>query len=501
VSIWRSNYPDVTIGGATLPSMVQQAIERHPGRTALVDGESGKAVTYQEFGRRVERISAWLARQGIQSGSTVALWAPNTPPWAAFALATMRLGATVTALNPQWTEDEAERQLNDAKAELVVTTPTLANLSGGRQVVVLGEHNLATILANDHPAPPPATDHERVALLPYSSGTTGLPKGVQLTHTNLVTTVRQVQAVTRIGEQDTVLALAPFFHVLGGVVTLLVPLAAGATVVTVPRFEPALVLDLIERHRITFTAAPPPVAGFLAHHPSVAGRDLTSLQLFAVGGAALPVHLHKAVAARLPGCVVAQGWGLTETTSSVCVPDRAAPAPPGTVGRLLPNTKLTVVDPDTGEPAAVGELWVRGPQVMAGYLNKPGATAEIVDADGWLHTGDLGRVDDDGNVVVLDRLKDLIKVDGFQVAPAELEALLMSHPVIADAAVVGRPDERHGERPAAYVVAKGPFDPDAIIDWLAARTAAYKHLAEVVAVGTLPRTPSGKLQRRFLRYR
>jgi acyl-CoA synthetase (AMP-forming)/AMP-acid ligase II len=501
VSIWRSNYPDVDVGGATLPSIVDKAIERHPGRTALVEGESGKAVTYAEFGHRVERISAWLARRGVEQGSTIALWAPNTPPWAAFALATMRLGATVTAMNPQWTADEAERQLNDAKAEIVVTTPTLANLSGARQVIVLGEHNLATMLANEYPAPPPATDHDAVALLPYSSGTTGFPKGVQLTHTNLVTTVRQVQAVLRVGDNDTVLALAPFFHVLGGIVTLLVPLAAGATVVTVPRFDPALVLDLIEQHRITFTAVPPPVAGFLAHHPSVAGRDLTSLQLLAVGGAPLPVHLQKAVAARLPRCVVAQGWGLTETTSSVCVPDRADPAPPGTVGRLLPNTELTVVDPDTGRPAAVGELCVRGPQVMAGYLNEPAATAEILDADGWLHTGDLGRVDNDGNVVVLDRLKDLIKVDGFQVAPAELESLLMTHPVIADAAVVGRPDERHGERPVAYVVAKGPFDPGAITDWLAARTTAYKHLAEVIAVGTLPRTPSGKLQRRYLRYR
>jgi acyl-CoA synthetase (AMP-forming)/AMP-acid ligase II len=501
VSIWRSTYPDIEVGGTTLPALVQQAIERHPTRTALIDGESGHAVTYQEFGHRVERISAWLVHQGIQHGSTVALWAPNTPPWAAIALAAMRLGATVTAMNPQWTEDEAGRQLNDAKAELVITTPTLANLSGGRPVVVLGEHNLAVILANEHPAAPPVTDPDAVALLPYSSGTTGFPKGVQLTHTNLVTTVRQVQAAVRVSEHDTVLALAPFFHVLGSVVTLLVPLAVGATVVTVPRFEPALVLDIVERHRVTFTAVPPPVAGFLANHPSVVGRDLTSLHLLAVGGAPLPVHIQDAAAARLPGCVVAQGWGLTETSSSVCVPDRADPAPPGTVGRLLPNTELTVVDPDTGRPAAVGELWVRGPQVMAGYLNQPAATAEILDADGWLHTGDLGRVDDGGNVVVLDRLKDLIKVDGFQVAPAELEALLMTHPVIADAAVVGQPDERHGERPVAYVVARGPFDADAITDWLAARTAAYKHLAAVVAVGTLPRTASGKLPRRHLRHR
>jgi acyl-CoA synthetase (AMP-forming)/AMP-acid ligase II len=505
--VWRSSYPDVAVGGATLPAMVETVIERQPDRIALVDGASGASVTYAEFGRRVERISAWLAHHGIAPGDTVALWAPNTPPWAACALATMRLGATVTAVNPGWTAQEAATQLADAGAAVVVTTPRLAELAadmaGVRHVVVLGEQGRATalsaVLACDDPAPPAATDPDAVALLPYSSGTTGLPKGVLLTHTNLVTMVRQVNAVARFTEQDVVLALAPFFHVLGGIVTLAVPLAVGATVVTVAQFEPALVLDVIERHRITATAVPPPVASFLAHHPAAATRDLSSLQLLAVGGAPLPVAVHEAVAARLPGCVVAQGWGLTETTAGICVPDRQNPSPPGTVGRLLPNTELMVVDPETGRSVDAGELWVRGPQIMAGYLNRPSATAEILSPEGWLRTGDLGHVDIDGNVVVLDRLKELIKVDGYQVAPAELEALLLSHPSIRDAAVVGRPDERHGERPVAYVVADGPLDALSVGDWLGERTAAYKRLADVIVVDQLPRTPSGKLLRRVLR--
>jgi len=314
--------------------------------------------------------------------------------------------------------------------------------------------------------------------------------------------IRQVATVTGMTERDRVLALAPFFHVLGGIVMLAVPLAVGATVVTVPRFDPALVLDVIGRHRITAAAVPPPVAGFLVNHPAVAGRDLSSLEWLAVGGAPLPVPVHRALVARLPGCAVAQGWGLTETTAGACVPDRHRPGPPGTVGGLLPNTELMVVDPDTGHAVGAGEpgeLLVRGPQVMAGYLNRPAATAEIIDPDGWLHTGDLGLVDADGNVVILDRLKELIKVDGYQVAPAELEALLVSHPSITDAAVVGRPDDRHGERPVAYVVAAGPVDPPAIVDWLAGRTAPYKRLADVVPVDALPRTPSGKLLRRLLR--
>jgi len=326
-----------------------------------------------------------------------------------------------------------------------------------------------------------------------------------------VTMVRQVAAVAGFTGNDTILALAPFFHVLGGIVTLAVPLAVGATVVTLPRFEPEPVLDTIERHRITVTAVPPPVAGFLAHHPTVEGRDLSSLQLLAVGGAALPVPVHKALETRLPLCVVAQGWGLTETTAGICVPDRSDPSPPGTVGRLLPNTELMVVEPDTGralDAGERGELWVRGPQVMAGYLNQPAATAEMLGDGGWLRTGDLGLVDAEGHVVVLDRLKELIKVDGYQVAPAELEALLVAHPAIADAAVIGRPDDRHGEVPIAYVVAtvgspgsSDRLDIPVILAWVAERVAEYKRLADLVVVQELPRTPAGKLLRRVLRER
>lgn len=506
--IWNSEYADVPVGGATLPAMVQAAIEKQPDRTALIEGASGASVTYAEFGRRVERISAWLAHRGIGAGHTVALWAPNTPPWAACALAAMRVGARVTAMNPAWTAEEASAQVRDAGAAVIVTTPALAatatTLTG--QVVVLGDGDhgvpILDVLASEHPVPPAATDPDAVALLPYSSGTTGTPKGVMLTHTNVVTMVRQVQAAVRLTERDTVLALAPFFHVLGGIVTMAVPLATGAAVVTVGRFDPALVLDVIERHRPTFTAVPPPVAAFLARHPAAAQRDLSSLELIAVGGAPLAVGVHEALRERLPGCNVAQGWGLTETTAGICVPDRDRPSPPGTVGRLLPNTELTVAEPDTGRAMGTGEpgeLWVRGPQLMAGYLNRPGATAEIVDGDGWLHTGDLGKVDADGNLVILDRLKELIKVDGYQVAPAELESLLLAHPAIADAAVIGRPDDRHGEVPVAYVVNAGSIDTTVLREWLAQRTAPYKHLADVIEVDQLPRTPSGKLLRRMLR--
>ena len=323
--IWTSTYPEVAVGGATLHGMVFDAIERHPDRIALVDGVSGASVSYAELGRRVSRISAWLVADGVRPGAAVAVWAPNTPPWVACALAATRIGAAVTGINPQWTSDETAAQLADAGVETVVTIPALvekaAGMSGVKRIIVVGEGPRATrlsdVLAAESPIPPASLDERAVALLPYSSGTTGLPKGVRLTHSNVVTSVRQVAAVTHISERDTVLALAPFFHVLGAVVMMAVPLAVGATVVTVPRFDPAQVLGVLERHGVTVIAVPPPVADFLARHPAVAGRNLSSLELVAVGGAAFPEPVHRELAARLPGCVIAQGWGLTETTGSV----------------------------------------------------------------------------------------------------------------------------------------------------------------------------------------
>jgi acyl-CoA synthetase (AMP-forming)/AMP-acid ligase II len=390
----------------------------------------------------------------------------------------MAAGMTVTPVNPAYTEAELAALLEDSGASLVL-----------ERLPSLGA-----------PAPPVSAPDD-LALLPYSSGTTGLPKGVMLTHVQLVTAVRQVQAALRPTERDTLLAVAPFFHVLGFAVVLSGGLTAGARLVTLARFDLERMLALIERHRITMLVGAPPIMLALAEHPLVDRYDLSSLRFLASGGAPLAAELQAAVAARLPWAVVGQGWGMTETTVGAAVADRVLGSLPGSVGRALPNTSLRVVDPIGGGdlgPGEDGELWVRGPQLMAGYRGRPDATAAIIDADGWLHTGDLGHIDASGNVFVVDRLKELIKVSGYQVAPAELEALLISHPAVADAAVVGRPDRRLGEVPMAFVVARGDVAPLELIEWAAARTAPYKRLAEVTFVDALPRSPAGKLLRRLL---
>jgi acyl-CoA synthetase (AMP-forming)/AMP-acid ligase II len=321
-----------------------------------------------------------------------------------------------------------------------------------------------------------------------------------LTHANLVTMLRQLNRGLGVTRRDTLLAVPPFF-VMGFMATLALPLASGATVVTVPRFDLGRFLALVQRHRVTVLVVPPPVMAALAGHPMVDAHDLSSVELIVSGGAPLGADLQRAVAARVPGAAVGQGWGMTETAIGATMPERRSGTAPGSVGRVMPNTELRVVDPRTGRDLGAGEpgeLWVRGPQVMAGYLNNPAATAEMLDADGWLRTGDLGRVDDDGNVFIVDRLKELIKVSAHQVAPAELEALLLGHPAVADAAVIPRPDAAHGEVPVAVVVPRGEVDGEQLMAWVAARVAPHKRLRAVRFAEAVPRTPSGKLLRRVL---
>jgi acyl-CoA synthetase (AMP-forming)/AMP-acid ligase II len=508
--VWKSRYSDVAIGGAPVPELVRTVAAQQPHRIALVDGPTGAQVDYRELVRRVDAIAAWLSEEEFQPGDRLALWAPNTPPWAAFALAAMQLGGAVTALNPAAVESEIASQVEDAHVSVLVTIPSLvptARRLGVRRLVVIGQAEgavpLADVLATTAAQVRRDVDDSALALLPYSSGTTGLPKGVMLTHANLVTVTRQISVPLQPLPDDVTLALAPWFHILGFTAELLVPLAAGATVVTQPGFDPEVFLDLLQRHRVTYLAVPPPVAAFLARSPAVSHRDLTSLEFLASGGAPLAPALHRALAARLPGCAIGQGWGLSETSGAISVPRRREGSRPGTVATLLPNTELRVVDTRTGQELGTnedGELWVRGPQTMAGYLGRPEATAEIIDADGWVHTGDLGHVDEHGDIVILDRLKELIKVNAYQVAPAELEALLLTHPAVADVAVVGAPDERTGQAPVAIVVPAqaAAFDAAALMQWLAERVAPYKRLHEVRVVDALPRTPSGKLLRRFL---
>jgi acyl-CoA synthetase (AMP-forming)/AMP-acid ligase II len=333
---------------------------------------------------------------------------------------------------------------------------------------------------------------------------------VQLTHRNLLAAGSAVRRAFDLRPGDRVLAVASLAHVMGIGVTLPAALLSGACVVTLSRFTPGAFLQALARHHITHVVVPPALLQLLATHPGVTSLDLSGLRMIAAGGAPVPADWQAAVTRRL-GCRVAQGYGMTETTGVISI--SAGASDHGTCGYPCDGVEVRVTDPGTGagvEPGAPGELLVRGPTVMRGYLGGPTATAACLDTGGWLRTGDLARLDPGGHLLVTDRLKELIKVNGFQVPPAELEQLLLTHPAVADAAVTARPDPASGERPVAFIVprrnpspAAGTqdsdlIDGDKILDWLAPLISSYKRPAQVIFTDALPRNPAGKIMRRIL---
>jgi acyl-CoA synthetase (AMP-forming)/AMP-acid ligase II len=325
-----------------------------------------------------------------------------------------------------------------------------------------------------------------------------------LSHRNLVTNILQSNAQQPVSEDDTVVGVLPFFHIYGLNVVMNAVLRNGATVVTMPRFDLEGFLALVQEHRVTKAHLVPPIVLALAKSPLVERYDLSSLRLVNSGAAPLGAEVAEAAAARL-GCPVVQGYGMTESSPVTHVtPADPARHRPGTIGPPVPNTECRIVALPGGaelEAGEEGEVCVRGPQVMRGYLDDPEATARTVDAEGWLHTGDIGRADADGYVVLVDRVKELIKYKGYQVAPAELEALLVEHPAVAEAAVIGRPDDEAGEVPVAFVALDGDATPEEIQAFVAERVAPYKKLRALEIVDEIPKSPSGKILRRKLRDR
>jgi acyl-CoA synthetase (AMP-forming)/AMP-acid ligase II len=379
-----------------------------------------------------------------------------------------------------------------------------AERAGVDDLFVVGEDSFTGLLGDPAEAPRVEIDPaEDVAVLPYSSGTTGLPKGVMLTHRNLVANLLQAEPIVGAGPDDVLIGCLPFFHIYGMQVIMNLGLHGGATIVSMPRFELGQYLDLIESHRATRLFVVPPIALALAKHPSAEGRDFSSVDFIVSGAAPLGSELSDRLKERT-GAKVTQGYGLTET-SPVTHNLHPDDDKPGSIGPPLIDTEVRVIDTETGEDLGDGErgeLWIRGPQVMKGYLNNEEATAATIDSDGWLHTGDIGVRDADGHYEIVDRLKELIKYKGFQVPPAELEALIITHPGVADVAVIGVPDEEAGELPKAYVVAADDdLDPEELIGWIAERIAPQKRVRLIELTDEIPKSPSGKILRRVLKDR
>jgi acyl-CoA synthetase (AMP-forming)/AMP-acid ligase II len=514
----RSPYADVEIPDVALHDLLFADIGDRADRPALIDGSSGRAISYAELATAVERLAAALAERGIGKGDVVGIFSPNTPYYAVVFHGVLRAGATATTINTLYTASEVAEQLRDAGAKLLFTVSPLleradaaAADAGVTEVVVLdaapGRTGLAELLATS--APPPSVHiepAEDVAVLPYSSGTTGRAKGVMLTHRNLVANIVQGLRLLAVRRETRVLAVLPFFHIYGMQVTMNFPLYVGATAVTMPKFDLAEFLRVIAEYRTDRVYIAPPVAVALAKHPIIDSYDLSALKMLFSGAAPLDAELAKAVHRRI-GCQVRQGYGMTEMSPvSHAIPDDRDDIPIGTVGVTLPNMECKLVDPATGQeagPGESGELWCRGPNVMKGYLNNPEATAATLDADGFLHTGDVATVDEHGYVTIVDRVKELIKYKGYQVPPAELEALLLTHPCIADVAVIGVRDSDGEELPKAFVVAQPGTDLSAeqVMTFVAERVAPHKKVRVVEFIDAIPKSASGKILRKDLRTR
>lgn len=512
--IHTSRFPDVVMPDMALTPFVLRNSLADPDKPALIDGPTGRTITHGQLADGIARVAGGLAARGFGKGDVLAILAPNIPEYALAFHGAATTGGTVTTINPTYTADEVAHQLTDSAAKYIVTIPMFlenaqaaaATAGGIDEIFVFGEAEGASpfsdLFGEPYDGHAEVDVDNDVVVMPYSSGTTGLSKGVMLTHRNLVGNLVQSESVIKISGDDVGIAVLPFFHIYGMQVLMNGAVANGSTLVTMPRFDLQQFLEICQKYRVTRHYLVPPIVLALAKHPMVDDYDLSSARQVFSGAAPLAAEVAAEAAARI-GCEVVQGYGLTETS-----PITHATAPgdfkPGSIGGLVPNTECRIVDPVTGEDLDLdedGELWIRGPQVMKGYLNNPEATAATIDADGYLHTGDVGHVDADGHFYIVDRLKELIKYKGFQVPPAELEGLLLTHPAIADAAVIPVPDLEAGELPKAYVQLKPGQELTAqeVMEFVAGQVAHYKQIRLVEFTDVIPKSASGKILRRLLR--
>lgn len=521
---FRSPFPDVEIPDVSVYDFIfGDLTDDETGRTAVHDSATHADTTYGDLKARVDAFAGALAARGIKPGDVVALHCPNT---AAFIIAfhgILRAGATATTINSLYTPPEIANQLRDSGALRYVTVSLLLPGAmaactevglGAEHVIVLDGaegHESMMDLLSEGAAPPDVTIDAatHLAVLPYSSGTTGKAKGVMLTHRNLVANTLQSMSVIAEEPEDVVLAVLPFFHIYGMNVIMSITLKLRAKLVTMPKFDLDEFLRLIHEQKISFLYIAPPMAVALAKHPAVDSIDTSSVRAVLSGAAPLDEALGEAVKARL-GCGMLQGYGMTELSPvSHALPIDRTDISVGSVGLAVANVEFKVMDPATGEEieavpggrTAPGELWVKGPGVMVGYLGNDAATRETIDDEGYLHTGDIVEVGPEGEVYVVDRLKELIKYKGYQVPPAELEAVLLTHPSIADAAVVPHPDEEAGEIPHAFVVLQegASLTADEVMDYTAEKVAPHKKVRMVDFIPVIPKSASGKILRKDLK--
>ncbi|KAL0438321.1 UNVERIFIED_CONTAM: 4-coumarate--CoA ligase-like 5 [Sesamum latifolium] len=497
----------------------------HNGKIAFIDAATGRHLTFADVWRAVDAVASSLSADfGIRKGHVVLLLTPNSIYFPIVCLAVMSLGAIITTTNPLNTSREIAKQIADSKPVLAFTIPQL--------LPKLADSNLPVVLLGSDGAAPNSsklrivasieelmrreprqsrvkeTVHQNdTATLLYSSGTTGASKGVVSSHRNLIAMVQTVVNRFKLDEEEqTFICTVPMFHIYGLVAFATGLIASGSTVVILSKFEMDEMLMAIQKFSATYLPLVPPILVALVNHAETIRKkyDLSSLHTVLSGGAPLSKEVIEGFSEKYPNVTILQGYGLTESTGVGASTDSLEESRRyGTAGLLSPSMEAKIVDPESGVALSVnqtGELWLRGPTIMKGYFSNEEATASTLDSKGWLRTGDLCYIDEDGFIFVVDRLKELIKYKGYQVPPAELEALLLTHPEIADAAVIPFPDKEVGQFPMAYVVRKtgSTISEKGVMDFIAKQVAPYKRIRRVAFVASIPKNPSGKILRKDL---
>nr|XP_010943943.1 4-coumarate--CoA ligase-like 4 [Elaeis guineensis] len=497
---------------------------RHSGTTALIDAASGRRVSFPTLWRSVSALaSALSSRLSVRKGQVVLLLSPNSIHFPVVSLAVMSLGAVLTTTNPLNTPQEIAKQISDSDPILAFATrPFVGKLPRDRDfpIVLLEDCRISgddgrirytieelTAMEPDLRRRRELVSQDDTATLLYSSGTTGTSKGVVATHRNMISMVQMILNRLKLeeggGALETFICTVPMFHIYGLAAFATGLLGAGSTVVILSRFELGEMIRSIGEYGATYLPLVPPI--LVAMLNQAAPLPLGRLRRVLSGGAPLGREVIEGFREKYPAVEILQSYGLTESTGMGASTDSAEESRRyGTAGLLSPNTEARIVDPDTGMSLPVnrtGELWIRGPFVMKGYFKNPEATSTMLDSkEGWLRTGDLCYIDEDGYLFVVDRLKELIKYKGYQVAPAELEALLLTHPAITDAAVIPFPDKEVGQYPMAYVVRKAGrhLSKTGVMEFVAKQVAPYKRIRKVAFVSAIPKNPSGKILRKDL---
>ncbi|KAK4605043.1 hypothetical protein RGQ29_013213 [Quercus rubra] len=526
--IFRSKLPDIYIPNhLPLHTYCFENLSQFKDRPCLINGSNGATYTYTEVELISRKVASGLDKLGIKQGEVIMILLPNCPEFVFAFLGASHIGAIITTANPFYTPAEVAKQAKAANTKLIITQGLYVEKvkdfakENDIKVMCIDEspvegylHFAELTQADENEIPAVKINPDDVVALPYSSGTTGLPKGVMLTHRGLVTSVaQQVDGENPnlyFHKEDVILCVLPLFHIYSMNSVFLCGLRVGAAILIMQKFEIVKLLELVEKFKVSIAPFVPPIVLAIAKSPEVNKYDLSSIRTVMSGAAPMGKELEDAVRAKLPNAKLGQGYGMTEAGPllAMCLAFAKEPfeVKSGACGTVVRNAEMKIVDPETGASLPrnqAGEICIRGSQIMKGYINDPEATKRTIDNEGWLHSGDIGYIDDDDELFIVDRLKELIKYKGFQVAPAELEAMLIAHPNISDAAVVPLKDEAAGEVPVAFVVKSNgsKISEEDIKQYISRQVVFYKRINRVFFTDTIPKAPSGKILRKDLKAR